>query len=41
MILRGGYNIFAIEVERVLLEMPEVLEAAVIAVPHSDLGEDL
>ena len=41
MILRGGYNIFAIEVERVLLEMPEVLEAAVIAVPHPDLGEDL
>lgn len=41
MILRGGYNIFAVEVERVLLEMPEVLEAAVIAVPHADLGEDL
>lgn len=41
MILRGGYNIFAIEVERVLLEMPEVLEAAVIGVPHPDLGEDL
>ena len=41
MVLRGGYNIFAIEVERVLLEMPEVLEAAVIAVPHPDLGEDV
>ena len=41
MVLRGGYNIVAIEVERVLLEMPEVLEAAVIAVPHPDLGEDV
>lgn len=41
MILRGGYNIFAVEVERVLLELPEVLEAAVIAIPHTDLGEDV
>ncbi len=41
MVLRGGYNIFAIEVERVLLKMPEVLEAAVVAVPHADLGEDV
>lgn len=41
MILRGGYNIFAVEVERVLLEIPEVLETAVIAVPHPDLGEDI
>lgn len=41
MILRGGYNIFAVEVERVLLEMPGLLEAAVIAVPHADLGEDI
>jgi acyl-CoA synthetase (AMP-forming)/AMP-acid ligase II len=41
MVLRGGYNIFAIEVERILLEIPEVLEAAVIGVPHPDLGEDI
>jgi|GEM_PF-501162 len=41
MILRGGYNIFAIEVERVLLEIPEILEAAAIGVPHPDLGEDI
>ncbi|MDY6941982.1 MAG: class I adenylate-forming enzyme family protein [Pseudomonadota bacterium] len=41
MILRGGYNIFAIEIERVLLEIPEVLEAAAIGVPHPDLGEDI
>ncbi|MDY6933231.1 MAG: class I adenylate-forming enzyme family protein [Spirochaetota bacterium] len=41
MINRGGYNIFAIEVERVLLEIPEVLEVAVIGVDHEMLGEDL
>ena len=41
MINRGGYNIFAIEVERVLTEIPEILEAAVIGVNHDMLGEDL
>ncbi|MBY8964437.1 acyl--CoA ligase [Algiphilus sp. NNCM1] len=41
MVLRGGYNIFAVEVERVLLDIPEVLEAAVVGIPHPDLGEDI
>ncbi|HBC58680.1 MAG TPA: hypothetical protein DCZ03_16095 [Gammaproteobacteria bacterium] len=41
MINRGGYNIFAIEVERVLTEIPEVLEAAVIGADHDMLGEDV
>ncbi len=41
MVLRGGYNIFAVEVERVLSEIPEVLEVAVVGVPHADLGEDV
>lgn len=41
MINRGGYNIFANEVERVLVAIPEILEAAVIGVDHPDLGEDL
>lgn len=41
MVLRGGYNIYAVEVERVLLDIPEVLEAAVVGIPHPDLGEDI
>lgn len=41
MINRGGYNIYAIEVERVLLDLPEVLEVAVVGVPHPMLGEDV
>ena len=41
MILRGGYNIFAVEVERVLLKIPVLLEAAVVGVPHPDLVEDI
>jgi fatty-acyl-CoA synthase len=35
----GGENVFAAEVERVLLTCPGVLEAAVIGVPHPKWGE--
>ena len=41
MINRGGYNIYALEVEKVLLEHPDILEAAVVGIPHPDLGEDV
>ena len=39
MIIRGGENIAALEVEEVLLTMPGVAEAAVVAVPDDRLGE--
>ena len=39
MILSGGENIAAAEIERVLLEYPSVLEAAVIGRPDPDWGE--
>ena len=39
MIISGGLNVYPKEIERVIDEMPEVQEAAVIAVPHADLGE--
>ena len=38
-IIRGGENISAIEVEDVLLAMPGVAEAAVVAVPDDRFGE--
>ncbi len=41
MIIRGGNNIYATDVEAVLLEHPDVQEAAVIGVPHTVLGEDV
>lgn len=38
-IIRGGENISALEVEEVLLTMPAVAEAAVVAAPDERLGE--
>ncbi|MBL9037032.1 MAG: hypothetical protein JNG84_00830, partial [Archangium sp.] len=35
----GGYRVGAGEVEAALLEHPVVREAAVLGVPHDDLGE--
>jgi acyl-CoA synthetase (AMP-forming)/AMP-acid ligase II len=41
MIIRGGENIAPAAVERVLNAQPGVREAAVIGVPHPDLGEEV
>jgi acyl-CoA synthetase (AMP-forming)/AMP-acid ligase II len=41
MIVRGGMNVYADDVEAVLQAHPAVVEAAVIAVPHEVLGEDV
>ena len=41
MIIRGGENIYPIEIENVLLEHPAVKEAAVIGLPHERLGEEV
>jgi len=40
-IIRGGNNIYATDVEAVLLEHPDIHEAAVVGVPHDVLGEDV
>lgn len=39
LILCGGVNLYPMEIENVLLEHPLVCDAAVVGVPHEDLGE--
>jgi fatty-acyl-CoA synthase len=41
MIIRGGHNVYPTDIEAVLLEHPDVREAAVVGIPHAVLGEDI
>ncbi len=41
LILRGGMNVYPREIEEVLYEHPAVAEAAVLGVPHEQLGEEV
>jgi long-chain acyl-CoA synthetase len=41
MIIRGGENIYCVEIENRLVEHPKVADAAVIGVPHPELGEEV
>jgi long-chain acyl-CoA synthetase len=41
MIIRGGYNVYPREIEEILYTHPDVMEAAVMGVPHLDLGEEV
>ncbi len=40
MLIRGGENIYCIEVENVLYDHPAVMDAALVGVPHRTLGEE-
>ena len=40
-IIRGGNNVYAVDVEAVLYEHPDVVEAVVAGVAHPVLGEDV
>ena len=39
MLIRGGQNVYPAEIERCLLQRPEVADAAVVGVPDEDWGE--
>jgi long-chain acyl-CoA synthetase len=41
LIIRGGYNVYPREIEEVLYEHPAVSEAAVVAVPDAEWGEEI
>ncbi len=40
LIIRGGENIYPVEIENRLMEHPDILEAAVVGAPHPTLGEE-
>lgn len=41
MLIRGGENIYCVEVENALYEHPQVMDCAVVGVPHKILGEEV
>ena len=41
LIIRGGFNIYPREIEEVLHEHPDVMEVAVVGIPHDELGEEV
>jgi len=41
LIIRGGYNVYPREIEEVIYEHPAVREAAVVGIPHPELGEEV
>jgi long-chain acyl-CoA synthetase len=40
MLIRGGENIYCVEVESILYEHPAVMDAALVGIPHKILGEE-
>jgi long-chain acyl-CoA synthetase len=40
-VIRGGENVYAAEVEAALFEHPDIADAAVVGVPHPSLGEEV
>jgi long-chain acyl-CoA synthetase len=41
LIIRGGYNVYPREVEEALYAHPDVLEVAVVGIPHESYGEEV
>jgi long-chain acyl-CoA synthetase len=40
MLIRGGENIYCVEIENVLYDDLDVMDAALVGVPHKTLGEE-
>jgi long-chain acyl-CoA synthetase len=41
MIIRAGENVYSVEIENVLFDHPDVVDAAVVGVAHKTLGEEV
>jgi long-chain acyl-CoA synthetase len=41
MLIRGGENVYCVQIENRLVEHPDIADAAVVGVPHPELGEEV
>ena len=41
MIIRGGENVYSVQVEAVIFEHPDVADCAVVGLPHPTMGEEV
>ncbi len=41
MVIRGGENVYCVEIENRLVEHPDIADAAVVGVAHPELGEEV
>ncbi len=41
MLIRGGENVYCVEIEDVLYAHPQVMDAAIVGIPHKVLGEEV
>ncbi|SEJ66153.1 long-chain acyl-CoA synthetase [Sphingobium sp. AP50] len=41
MIVSGGVNIYPAEIEKVLIQHPQILDVSVVGVPNADMGEEV
>ena len=41
MLIRGGENVYCVEIEDILVAHPDVMDAAVVGLPHRILGEEV
>ena len=41
MVIRGGENVYCVEVENALYSHPDIMDAAVFGIPHRTLGEEV
>jgi long-chain acyl-CoA synthetase len=41
MLIRGGENIYCVEIEQRLVDHPDIADAAIIGVPHPELGQEV
>jgi len=41
MVIAGGYNIYPVEIDNILMEHPDILQACAVGVPHPYRGETI